>query len=258
MPTDMLMVISPAKALDFTPPRATLPLTTAALKDDIAALDKVTRRLSARQLRRMMDISDKLASLNVERFQAFDPAMEDGLQAVLAFNGDVYTGLGARDLSRADLGWAQDHLRILSGLYGLLRPLDAIQPYRLEMGSKIRTGRGTSLYEFWGPRLSRLLNEAAHSHRDQTLINLASQEYFDAVDRKALTLPIVTCHFRHARDGKIVTLSFLAKRARGLMARYAIENRINQAERLKDFDLEGYAFEAALSDEVNWVFVKLA
>ena len=240
MPTDMLMVISPAKALDFTPPRATLPLTTAALKDDIAALDKVTRRLSARQLRRMMDISDKLASLNVERFQAFDPAMEDGLQAVLAFNGDVYTGLGARDLSRADLGWAQDHLRILSGLYGLL------------------TGRGTSLDEFWGPRLSRLLNEAAHSHRDQTLINLASQEYFDAVDRKALTLPIVTCHFRHARDGKIVTLSFLAKRARGLMARYAIENRINQAERLKDFDLEGYAFEAALSDEVNWVFVKLA
>lgn len=254
----MLMVISPAKALNFAPPSLTLPLTTAALKDDIAALDKVTRTLSARQLRRMMDISDQLATLNVERFQAFDPRVEDGLQAVVAFNGDVYTGLAARTLSKPDLVWAQDHLRILSGLFGLLRPFDAIQPYRLEMGSQIRTGRGKSLYDFWGPRLSKLLNEAAHTHPDQTLVNLASQEYFGAIDRKALRLPVVTCHFRHEREGRIVTLSFLAKKARGLMARYLILNRIDRAQDLKGFDAEGYAFRPDLSDETDWIFVKPA
>lgn len=254
----MLMVISPAKALNFAPHDTTLPVTTAALKEDIAALDKVTRRLTARQLRRMMDLSDKLAGLNVDRFQAFDPAVEEGLQAVLAFNGDVYTGLAARTMSRVDLAWAQDRLRILSGLYGLLRPFDVIQPYRLEMGSRIRTGRGATLYDFWGPRLSKLLNEASRDHADQTLVNLASQEYFGAIDRKALTLPVVTCHFRHERDGAIVTLSFLAKKARGLMARFAILNRIDRAEDLKAFDTEGYAFRPSLSSETDWVFVRPA
>lgn len=254
----MLMVISPAKALNFAGHDLDLPVTTAALKDDIAALDKVTRRLTARQLRRMMDISDKLAQLNVERFQAFDPDVEEGLQAVLAFNGDVYTGLAARKMSRADLVWAQDRLRILSGLYGLLRPFDVIQPYRLEMGSRIRTGRGSTLYDFWGPRLSRLLNEAARGHEDPTLVNLASQEYFGAVARDALTLPVVTCHFRHERDGAITTLSFLAKKARGLMARFAVLNRIDRAEDLKAFDSEGYAFRPELSGETDWVFVRPA
>ncbi len=256
MRVPMLMVLSPAKALNFTPPAKTLPLTTAQFKDDIAELDVVTRKLSVRQLKSLMDISDKLATLNRERFQAFDPSVEDGLQAAIAFNGDVYTGLAARTLDKASLCWAQDHLRILSGLYGLLRPLDALQPYRLEMGSRLKTRRGANLYKFWGPKIAEALSDAAERHADPTLVNLASQEYFGAVDLKALRLPLVTCLFKEEREDATKQISFMAKKARGLMARYAIHHRIDRAEGLKDFAGEGYTYRPDMSDAAVWVFAR--
>ena len=252
----MLMVISPAKAMNFTAPDRVLPLTTPVLKDDIAELDTVTRKLRPRDLRRLMDISEKLADLNHSRFQAFDPSVEDGLQAAVAFNGDVYMGLNARTLDAKSFAWAQTHLRILSGLYGLLRPADAIQPYRLEMGAQLKTRRGKSLYQFWGDRISRELNEAAEGHEDRTLVNLASQEYFGAIDPKALTLPVVTCRFFEDRGEVTKQISFMAKKARGMMARFAIDGRIDRVEGLKDFDREGYAFQAGLSTDTDWVFLR--
>lgn len=252
----MLMVISPAKAMNFAAPDRVLPLTTPALKDDIAELDTVTRKLRPRDLRRLMDISDKLADLNYERFQAFDPSVEEGLQAAVAFNGDVYVGLSARTLDARAFAWAQDHLRILSGLYGLLRPADAIQPYRLEMGVRLKTRRGKNLCQFWGDRLSRTLNDAAEGHKDRTLVNLASQEYFGAVDLAALALPVVTCKFFEDRGEVTKQISFMAKKARGLMARYAIDNRIDRAEGLKDFAVEGYAFQMEQSSDTEWVFLR--
>ncbi len=252
----MLMVISPAKALNFAAPAFNAPITAPAFAEDTAELAKVTRRLRVADLKRLMGISDNLATLNRERFQAFDPESEDGLQAVFAFNGDVYIGLAARDLDAAALKWAQGRLRILSGLYGLLRPLDVIQPYRLEMGSQLKTKRGKSLYDFWGERLSTALNAAAEGQADPTLVNLASQEYFGAVKLRALSIPLVTCHFREERDGEMRTLSFFAKRARGAMARYAIDQRIDRAEGLKGFDRDGYAFRPALSNDTDWVFAR--
>ena len=252
----MLMVISPAKSLDFTAPEQVLPLTTPELKGKIAELAKVTRKLTAADLRRLMHISEKLADLNRERFQAFDSEVEDGLQAVIAFNGDVYGGLAARELDRPALEWAQDHLRILSGLYGVLRPLDALQPYRLEMGSRLKTKRGNNLYDFWGETLSKTLNAAAEGHADPTLVNLASQEYFGAVDAKALKLPVVTCHFKEEKAGLLKVLGFFAKKARGRMARYVIDNRIEQSKDLKAFDLDGYRFRPELSTDTDWVFAR--
>ncbi|WP_269715547.1 peroxide stress protein YaaA [Caulobacter sp. NIBR2454] len=252
----MLMVISPAKALDFTPPAQTLPLTTPELKGDIAELAKTTSKLTAADLRRLMHISENLAKLNHERFQAFDPAVEDGLQAAFAFNGDVYSGLEARKLDKAGLVWSQDHLRILSGLYGVLRPLDAMQPYRLEMGTRLKTKRGASLYDFWGDRISMTLNTVLEGHKDKTLVNLASQEYFGAVDAKALKAPVVTCHFKEEKEGMLRVLSFYAKKARGRMARFAIDGRIDKAEELKSFDLDGYRFQPKLSTDADWIFAR--
>lgn len=248
------MVISPAKALDFSPPERTLPLTTPAMKDDIAVLDAVTRKLRVSELRKLMDLSEPLAKLNHERFQAFDPSVEDGLQAAIAFNGDVYAGLSARTLDARGFAWAQKHLRILSGLYGLLRPADAIQPYRLEMGTRLKTRRGRSLYDFWGDRIALALNEAAEGHKEKTLINLASQEYFGAVDARALRLPVVTCRFFEEKDGVARQISFFAKKARGLMARYAIDHRIEKSADLKAFDVAGYVWRKDLSTDHDWVF----
>ena len=255
--TPMLIVLSPAKALDFTPAAPGLALTTPELKDDIAQLAKTTRRLTKAELRRLMSISDKLAELNRDRFQAFDPACEDGLQAAIAFNGDVYMGLGARSLDKASMNWAQDHIRILSGLYGVLRPLDALQPYRLEMGSRLKTRRGSSLYDFWGPRISQALNRAVEGRSEPVLVNLASQEYFAAVQVKALEMPVVTCLFKEVRPGEAPRMiSFLAKKARGLMARFAIDHRIDRVEGLKDFGAEGYEFQPTLSTPAEWVFTR--
>ena len=253
----MLIVLSPAKSLDFTPAAHDTPLTTPQLKDDIAELAKVTRKLKRGDLKRLMSISDKLADLNFDRFQAFDPACDDGLQAVIAFNGDVYDGLDARSLDKQGLAWAQERVRILSGLYGVLRPLDAIQPYRLEMGIRLKTRRGSSLYDFWRKQVTPSLNQVLEAQADPTLINLASQEYFGSVDTAGLTAPVVTCHFKEIRPGEAPRmLSFYAKKARGLMARYAIDHRIDRAEALKRFDSAGYAYQPALSTDADWTFCR--
>ncbi|HEX3701322.1 MAG TPA: peroxide stress protein YaaA [Phenylobacterium sp.] len=252
----MLIVLSPSKALDFTAGPASAPLTTPELADQTAELAKTTRRLTGRELKRLMSLSDNLAKLNRERFQAFDPASEEGLQAAFAFNGDVYLGLKARTLDRKGLAWAQDHVRILSGFYGLLRPLDAIQPYRLEMGVRLKTRRGHSLYNFWGPRIAQALNQAAQGHRDKTLVNCASHEYFGAVDRRALKLPVITCRFLEEKDGEARMISFFAKKARGLLARYAIEQRIEAAADLKGFNAEGYRLAPSLSSDEELTFAR--
>jgi cytoplasmic iron level regulating protein YaaA (DUF328/UPF0246 family) len=252
----MLMVISPAKSLNFAPAPPGVGATAPAMADDIAELAKVTRKLRKIDLKRLMSISDKLANLNYERFQAFDPQGEDGLQAALAFDGDVYGGLQARNLDRSGMAFAQAHLRILSGLYGLLRPLDVIQPYRLEMGIRLKTRRGPSLYAFWGDRIAKALNEAGEGQHDPTLVNLASQEYFGAVDRKALKLPVVTCAFRETKAGETKIISFHAKKARGLMARYVIDQRLDRVEGLKDFTVGGYGFDPGLSTPEEWIFTR--
>ena len=250
----MLFVLSPAKALDFSAPQKLLPMTAPQFDADVIELAKTTRKLTVADLKRLMSLSDNLAELNRARFQAFDPESEDGLQAALAFNGDVYSGLQARTLAKADLDWAQDHLRILSGLYGLLRPLDVIQPYRLEMGTRLKTRRGATLYDFWSDRIAKALNLAGQDHADPTLVNLASQEYFGAVDAQALKLPILNIRFLEEKDGHARIVSFYAKKARGLMARYAIDNRISRVDDLRGFDLEGYGFVAAQSQPGEWTF----
>jgi cytoplasmic iron level regulating protein YaaA (DUF328/UPF0246 family) len=250
------MILSPAKRLDFSDPATEVPATAHRMTDDVRNLSVTARRQTQADLRRLMGISADLAKLNQARFKAFDPDSEDGVQAALAFAGDVYQGLDARSLGADDLGWAQDHLRILSGLYGLLRPLDRIQPYRLEMGTQLKTRRGSSLYDFWGDRISKALNADAEGHADPTLVNLASQEYFGAVDAKALKLPVVNIHFREEKDGESRIISFFAKKARGTMARYAIENRIDRAEDLKAFDRDGYGFQASPSTENDWIFTR--
>jgi hypothetical protein len=252
----MLIVLSPAKALDFTAAPAQAPVSAPQLADQTAELAKTTRKLRVVDLKRMMSLSDNLAKLNRERFQAFQPDSEDGLQAAFAFNGDVYTGLKARELDRKALAWAQDHVRILSGLYGVLRPLDAIQPYRLEMGVRIKTKRGASLYDFWGPRISQQLDAALAGRKDRTVVNCASREYFGAVDRDVLEAPVLTCRFLEEQGGEARILSFYAKKARGLMARYAIDNRIEKAADLKAFDRDGYRFVKDLSTDDEFTFAR--
>lgn len=252
----MLIVLSPAKALDFSAPPVSAPLTTPQLGSETAELSKVTKKLRAADLKRLMSLSDSLAKLNRERFQAFDPASEEGLQAAFAFNGDVYAGLQARTLDKKGLAWAQDHVRILSGLYGVLRPLDAIQPYRLEMGTRLKTKRGQSLYDFWGGKIAEALNADAMGHKDKTLVNCASGEYFGAVDRAALTLPVLSCRFLEEKDGEARIISFYAKRARGMLARWAIDNRVDRHEALKAFDVAGYRFVPELSSESEYTFAR--
>lgn len=251
----MLLVLSPAKALNFDPPPVRVEPSRPVLAADTAKLREVTRKLSVRQIKKLMDLSDSLASLNHARFQALGHQGEEAqLPAVLAFNGDVYRGLEARTLSEADLNWAQGHMRILSGLYGVLAPLDAIEPYRLEMGVGLRTARGKSLYAFWGDRIAAALDEAADGG---PIINLASQEYFAAAARPALKTPVITCHFREqAADGKLKLISFNAKTARGLMARFATDRRLEDPEGLKGFDREHYRFRPELSDEAHWHFTR--
>ncbi|MBR7621166.1 peroxide stress protein YaaA [Phenylobacterium sp. 20VBR1] len=252
----MLIVLSPAKAMNFAAPDKPLPMTTPEMAEDIALLSQTTRKLTVAQVKRLMSLSDNLAKLNRDRFQAFDPAMEEGLQAAFAFNGDVYMGFKARELDKKALAFAQDHVRILSGLYGLLRPLDGIQPYRLEMGTRLKTKRGPSLYAFWGDKVAKALNEQAAGHKDPTLVNCASQEYFGVVDLKALTLPVVNVRFVEEKDGEAKVISFYAKKARGLMARYAVDHRIQSASDLKAFDSEGYRFQPQASSDTEWVFTR--
>ncbi|MDO9076849.1 MAG: peroxide stress protein YaaA [Brevundimonas sp.] len=252
----MLIVLSPAKRLDFTEPHPDLPASERRFLDDTANLSRTARARTVAELRRLMNISDDLARLNRERFQAFDAGSTGGVQAAFAFAGDVYEGLKARELDQPSLVWAQDHLRILSGFYGLLRPLDRIQPYRLEMGARLKTRRGSSLYDFWGDRIAKQLNADAEGQGQRVLVNLASQEYFGAVDARALKLPVVTPQFRESKDGESRIISFFAKKARGGMTRFAIDERIERAEDLKAFDRDGYRFDKAASSETEWIFTR--
>ncbi|ACT58854.1 peroxide stress protein YaaA [Hirschia baltica] len=253
----MLVLLSPAKSLNYDAAPAELPVTKRLLADDTAVLSKTTRGLSRAKLRELMGISEDLANLNYDRFQAFAPDgnAEAEKQAALAFNGDVYIGLDAETLDKDALEWSQNCVRILSGFYGVLRPLDGMQPYRLEMGIKLKTRRGENLYEFWGDRISKQLNEDIKaSGGDEIVVNLASNEYFKSVDKQSLKARIITCDFKDVKDGKARTLGFFAKKARGLMARYIIENRITEAEGLKGFNSEGYSFDADMSSKDKWVF----
>jgi uncharacterized protein len=252
----MIIVLSPSKALDFTAPPVSAPVTAPELVEETRELARTAKKLRAADLKRLMDLSDDLAKLNRERFQAFDPDSEDGLQAAFAFNGDVYLGLRARELDRKALSWAQDHVRILSGLYGVLRPLDAIQPYRLEMGVRLKTKRGARLYDFWGERPAQALNAAARGHKDPTLVNAASGEYFGAVELSALKLPVIHTRFLEEKGGEARIVSFYAKRARGMLARWAIEHRAERAADLKGFDAGGYRYVAELSSETEYTFAR--
>lgn len=254
----MLILLSPAKNMNFDPAPANLTSTKPVFAKDTAELSEVTKTLTKARLKSLMKISDNLADLNYQRFQAFKPTgtLNTAKQAALAFNGDVYLGLDAVTLTPQDLKFAQDHVGILSGFYGLLRPLDAIQPYRLEMGSKLKNPRGEDLYDFWGDRIAKKINSKLKTHPDKTLVNLASNEYFSAVDKNTLQARIVTPVFKEEKDGKLRQLQFFAKRARGLMARWAIQNRITDANDLKKFNAGGYKFQPNDSSEGKWLFTR--
>jgi len=256
----MLILLSPAKQLDFEPAVLSLTPTRPALIERARELSKTTAKLSAKKLKSLMDLSDDLARLNAARFEAFDPDLpptaEGAKPAALAFNGEVYRGLDAGSLSEADLAWAQDRLRILSGLYGALAPLDAIQPYRLEMGTKLKTKKGESLYDFWGEDIASELNRLVADDPEPVIVNLASNEYFKAAKPKALKARVVSCDFKEEKDGKLRALMVYAKKARGMMARWIIENRIEDPERLKAFDVAGYAYDADGSTPDRLLFTR--
>ncbi|MDO8385411.1 MAG: peroxide stress protein YaaA, partial [Polaromonas sp.] len=219
----MLFLLSPAKSLDYDTPAQLATHTPALFARQSAELIAVLREKTPQQISTLMHLSDKLAGLNVARYQAWSPRFtaKNSKQAVLAFDGDVYGGLDAKTLSEAQLAWAQDHVCILSGLYGVLRPLDRMQPYRLEMGTSLAVGDAANLYQFWGGAIAGYLNQRAAADTSPVVVNLASEEYFKSVDRKALKARVVTCVFEEFRDGKYKIISFMAKRARGLMVRYA-------------------------------------
>jgi cytoplasmic iron level regulating protein YaaA (DUF328/UPF0246 family) len=254
----MLIVLSPAKSLDFS--ATTLPATQPRWQQDAVRLARTARNLTLRDLRALMDISDDLARLNRDRFRDFaaDPAPERTRPAVLAFAGDTYVGLDAATLSGDDIAHAQDRLRLLSGLYGLLRPLDAIQPYRLEMGSRLHTRRGDTLYAYWGDRIARALTADAAAIGTDTLLNCASVEYFTAADRPALKLRVINPTFLEEKAGRHSVVSFFAKRARGAMARFVLCNRLTDPADLPAFSAGGYRFDPGRSTPDRPVFVRPA
>jgi uncharacterized protein len=252
----MLFLLSPAKSLDYESPLATATHTKPLFTSQSAALIEVLKTKTPQQISTLMKLSDALSGLNVARYQKWSPKFtaKNSRQAALAFNGDVYGGLDAKTLSEAQLGWAQDHVCILSGLYGVLRPLDWMQPYRLEMGTALATAQGNNLYQFWGSQIASYLNERAAADTSPVVVNLASEEYFKAVDRKALKPRVVNCVFEEYKAGKYKIISFHAKRARGLMVRHAIEKKAGSVKKLEGFDAEGYAFDAAVSQPDRLVF----
>lgn len=241
----MLTVISPAKRLDWS--ERDVEMTAPAFGGDAVALARTARGLSEAELGKLMDISPTLAKLNAERFQRFEETQDDVRPAALAFAGDTYQGLEAASLDAEDMRFAQERLRILSGLYGILRPLDAIQQYRLEMGSRLKTAKGSNLYAYWGDRLARALNDEAARLGAETLINCASVEYFSAVDAEALTLDVITPQFLEDKPGGPKIVSFYAKKARGAMARFIIERRLTDPAAILDFDVGGYEYAPDLS-----------
>jgi cytoplasmic iron level regulating protein YaaA (DUF328/UPF0246 family) len=252
----MLFLLSPAKSLDYDTPAGDVPHTQPHFTQQSAELIQLLRGYTPPQISELMDLSDTLAGLNVARYQAWTPKFtaKNSKQAVLAFNGDVYDGLDAKTLQAEDLKWAQEHVCILSGLYGVLRPLDWMQPYRLEMGTALENPQGRNLYKFWGTRIADYLNERQADKRSPVVVNLASQEYFKAVDTKALKARVIECVFEDWKSGQYKVISFFAKRARGLMARYAISKRLTTPKQLEKFNLDGYAYEAKVSEPDRLVF----
>ncbi len=252
----MHFLISPAKTLDFERRAATPPATRPRFLVHSAELIDTVRPLTARQVGELMDISPALAELNVARFAAWSPRFtaRNSQPAVLGFNGDVYDGLDALTLREDDFAWAQTHVSILSGLYGLLRPLDRLQPYRLEMGTALATGRGKSLYAFWGNTLARQLNRQLAADKPAVVVNLASQEYFRAVQGQGLKARVIECVFEDWKGGEYKIISFFAKRARGLMLRHAIDQRLTDPAGLQTFATDGYRFAASVSEADRLVF----
>lgn len=254
----MLVVISPAKNLDYESSPVTTEFTQPELLADAQQLIKRCKKLSPQQIGSLMSISDKLADLNANRYAEWSLpfTQENAKQAVLAFNGDVYTGLDANSLSQEDLNYAQAHLRILSGLYGLLKPLDLMQAYRLEMGTSLDTRRGKNLYQFWGDRITKKLNQALLEQQDNVLINLASNEYFKSVVKSKVKGQIYTPIFKDEKNGQLKVISFFAKKARGLMARFIIQHQLTEVAQLQDFDVNGYQFSEAQSHGTDLVFTR--
>ena len=253
----MLFVISPAKNLDFETPAVTKTASQPRYLEQSKLLIEQLKQLSVQEVASLMNLSDKLAGLNLSRFQSWSALFnaENAKQAILAFNGDVYTGLDATTLDEAGFAFAQKHLRILSGLYGVLKPLDYMQPYRLEMGTKLHNAKGKDLYDFWGDQLKVSL-EAEPELADGVLINLASNEYFKAVNAKQLNARVITPIFKDAKNGQYKIISFYAKKARGLMSRYIIDHQVTKPEQIKAFDTNGYYFSELDSSGDDWVFLR--
>lgn len=252
----MIAVISPAKSIKFDEEIQAKNLTVPSFRKESEALIAELRKIKVKDVSKLMDISDELGQLNFERYKTWkQPDLKNGAKPVsLVFKGDVYRGMNAADFSSADFDFAQKHLRILSGLHGLLRPLDVIFPYRLEMGTGLKTKAGKNLYEFWGDKITEKLNEDLG--KDDVLINLASNEYFKVVHPKKLKAKIIACEFKDFKNGKYISIMTFAKLARGYMARYIVKNKIEKPEKLKGFDSNDYSFNAKMSDEVNWVFTR--
>ena len=252
----MLIVVSPAKTLDYESPLPTERHTFPELTEHSSELIDVCKTLTPQAISELMKVSDKIAGLNVARFTQWTPHFdfENSRQAIFAFKGDVYTGLEAETLDEEGLEFAQQHLRMLSGLYGVLKPLDLMQPYRLEMGTKLENPRGTNLYQFWGNIITDKLNE--EMKKGEVLLNLASNEYFKSVKKKDLNADIITPVFKDEKNGQYKVISFFAKKARGYMAAYVIKNRIKNVEDIKNFDVEGYRYSEEMSKPKEWVFIR--
>jgi cytoplasmic iron level regulating protein YaaA (DUF328/UPF0246 family) len=252
----MLFLISPAKALDFETPPQVKTHTQPLFVKQSTELISVLREKSPQQVAELMSLSDTLSGLNVARYQAWAPKFtaKNSKQAVLAFDGDVYGGLDAKTLCESELDWLQDHLCILSGLYGVLRPLDWMQPYRLEMGTRLVTPKGKNLYQFWASQIADYLNQRVMAETVPVVVNLASEEYFKAVDRRALKPRVVTCVFEERKGDGYKIVSFYAKRARGLMVRHAVKHRVTRVDQLKAFAEEGYRFVPSVSETDRLVF----
>ena len=252
----MIILLSPAKKLDFSPTPQVTKKSKPILLHRTEQLAQVTAKLSPGRLKSLLNLSNDLTQLNWARFQAFDANSSQGLQAGFAFDGEVYRGLDARSLSSGELTWAQSHLRILSGLYGILRPLDGIQPYRLEMGTRLATAQGATLYDFWGDDIINKIREDLSDHHEQTVVNLASNEYNKAAKLKTLDAKIVNVDFKEERNGALRTLMVFAKKARGLMARWIIQNRIEKHQDLSGFNLAGYQYDHNGSTKDRFLFTR--
>lgn len=254
----MIVIISPSKTQDFSSNGQPTKYSQPQFLEHSEKLVKELRKKKAPAIKRLMDVSDNIAELNYKRYQEFKTPFtpDDAKQALFAFKGDVYTGIDTENYQGEELDFAQNHLRILSGLYGVLRPLDLIQPYRLEMKIKLKNSRGKDLYTFWGGRLSEALNKDLDNRKKRVLINLASNEYFKALDKKKLKADIITPVFKEFKNGKYSVIAIFAKKARGMMTDFIIKNKLEEAENLKTFNQDGYEFSEQLSKEKEWVFIR--